>query len=121
VYLVIFALLSAVGAWIAWRRNPLYSTRSTLRSASVVLLAIAAVIGVIAAAVNIYVISASIDERQPRSLIFNFEKVMPNPYAGTQVIPIQQSVLIPAGTESDIARLQKELTARCPKARIVLC
>src|ERR1035438_8906843 len=43
---VLFALLSAVGAWMAWRRNPLYSKRSTLRSAAFVLLAIGAVTGI---------------------------------------------------------------------------
>jgi len=38
---------------MAWRRNPLYSTRSALRSAVFVLLAIAAMIGVVVAAVNL--------------------------------------------------------------------
>ena len=50
---VLFALISAVGAWVAWRRNPLYSTRSSLRSALFVLLAVAAVIGIIVVAVNL--------------------------------------------------------------------
>ena len=67
-----------------------------------------------------YLVSASIDARQPRSLLFNFEKVVPNPYTANQVIPIQQSVLIPSGAEADIARLQRELMGRCPKARIAL-
>jgi hypothetical protein len=49
----LFVALSAFGAWTAWRRNPLYSTRSTLRSAAFVLLAIAAVIGIIVAAVDL--------------------------------------------------------------------
>ena len=70
---------------------------------------------------SVYLLSASIDERQPRSLLFCFEKSVPSPYTGNQVVPINQSVLIPPGAESDIARLQRELTTRCPKARIVLC
>jgi len=70
--------------------------------------------------ISIYLVSATIDERQPRSLLFNFEKVVPNPYGPTQVLPIHQSVLIPAGSEGDLARLQSELAARCPKARITL-
>jgi hypothetical protein len=69
---------------------------------------------------NVYLMSASIDERQPRSLLFSFEKVVPSPYTANQVIAIQQSVMLPAGAESDIARLQRELSARCPKARIAL-
>jgi hypothetical protein len=69
---------------------------------------------------NVYLTSASIDEREPRSLVFRFDKIVPNPYAGNPVIPIQQSVFIPQGAESDIASLRQELTARCPKARILL-
>jgi len=70
--------------------------------------------------ISIYLTSASIDARPPRSLAFCFEKYMSNLYGGNQVIPILHSVLIPPGAESDLARLQQELTARCPKARIVL-
>ena len=51
--LVLFAILSAVGAWHTWRHNPLYSARSTLRSAAVVLLAVAAMICIVVAAVNL--------------------------------------------------------------------
>jgi hypothetical protein len=70
--------------------------------------------------VNIYLLSAEIDQRQPRSLNLHFERSVPNPYGTNQVIPIHQSVLIPANADSDIARLQRELTARCPKANIAL-
>src|SRR5580692_6774056 len=49
----LFAILSVIGAWTAWRHNPLYSTRSTVRSAAVVLLAIAAMIGIIVTAVTL--------------------------------------------------------------------
>jgi uncharacterized membrane protein HdeD (DUF308 family) len=70
---------------------------------------------------NVYLTSASIDERQPRSLLFRFERIDPNPYGGYPAVPIHQSVLIPAGGDNDVVRLQKELTARCPKAQIALC
>jgi hypothetical protein len=67
-----------------------------------------------------YLVSAAIDERAPRSLMFNFERVVPNPYGPVNIIPIHQAVLIPAGKESDLALLQQQLTARCPKAQIAL-
>ena len=70
--------------------------------------------------VSVYLLEASMDARQPRSLSFRFEKPVPNPYGASQVIAFQQSVLIPDGGERDIARLQQELTARCPRARIQL-
>src|ERR1017187_8132641 len=40
-------------AWAAWRRNPMYSTRSTLRAAIVSVLAVAGVIAIVAAAVKL--------------------------------------------------------------------
>lgn len=52
-YLVFFSLLTVVGAWAAWRSNPLYSTRSTIKFLAVLALAIAAVIGLVIAAVNL--------------------------------------------------------------------
>jgi hypothetical protein len=70
--------------------------------------------------VSTYLVSAAIDQRQPRSLLLSFERSVPNPYGPTQIIPIHQAVLIPANAAADIARLQQELTARCPKAQIVL-
>jgi hypothetical protein len=70
--------------------------------------------------ISVYLTSASIDPRPPRSLLFCFDKVIPNPYGPTQAIPINQAVLIPAGGEADLARLQKELSERCPRARIAL-
>jgi hypothetical protein len=73
---------------------------------------------------SIYVTSAAIDVRPPRSLVFRFMKyVGTNPYgvnASSGSIPVERKVLIPPGADSDIARLQQELTARCPKARIGL-
>ena len=70
--------------------------------------------------VSTYLVSAAIDPRQPRSLMFNFERSVPNPYGPTSIVPIHQAVLIPANSEADLARLQQELTARCPKAQIAL-
>lgn len=70
--------------------------------------------------VSVYLVSAVIDERDPRSLYFSFEKSVPNPYGPTQIVPIHQAVLIPAGAAGDLARLQQELTARCPKAQVAL-
>lgn len=70
--------------------------------------------------VSTYLVSAVLDERQPRSAMFNFERSVPNPYGPTQTIPIHQAVLIPIEKETDLARLQQELTARCPRAQIRL-
>src|ERR1700691_5893759 len=52
-WMVALALLSVVGAWHAWRRNPAYSNRSTLRLVGVTALCIIALILVIMAAVNL--------------------------------------------------------------------
>ncbi|MDP9049656.1 MAG: hypothetical protein M3O31_02895 [Acidobacteriota bacterium] len=70
--------------------------------------------------VSVYLLSAQIDERQPRSLMFNFERSIPNPYGATQTIAIHQAVLIPENAGDDLAHLQRELTVRCPKAQIAL-
>ena len=70
--------------------------------------------------ISVYLKSASLDQNPPRSLYFLFEKYVPNPYGGSTSMPIHQVVPIPAGAESDLALLQKELTARCPKLRIAL-
>jgi hypothetical protein len=67
---------------------------------------------------NVYLTSASVDERPPRSLLFVFENVVPNPYSGNQIVTIRQSVLIPPNAEGDISRLREELATRCPKAQI---
>ena len=48
----IIALVSVAGAWMTWRRNPLYSTRSALHSLAIILLAIVALVATIIAAVN---------------------------------------------------------------------
>jgi hypothetical protein len=67
-----------------------------------------------------YLTAASMDPRPPRSLLFCFEKMVPNPYGAPQTVVINQSVLIPVDGDGDIARLQHNLVARCPSARISL-
>lgn len=73
---------------------------------------------------NNYLLAASVDERQPRSLVFRFEKVVRGAYTAIQVVQVEQCVLIPNNlaieTKNDIARLQQKLSARCLKARIAL-
>jgi hypothetical protein len=69
---------------------------------------------------SVYLTSASIDTRQPQSLLFCFDKIVFNPYGRSQTIRISQSVLVPANGDRDIARLQKELAQRCPAAKIAL-
>ena len=69
---------------------------------------------------NTYLLAATVDDRPPRSLLFSFEKIVPAMYGQNPVTAIQQSVLIPTGVESDLARLQRELILRCPKAKIAL-
>jgi hypothetical protein len=71
------------------------------------------------AGMDVYLLAASIDGRAPRSLMFDFEKVIFNPY-GNSIYAVHQSVLLPDGADADLARLQRELVARCPKARITL-
>jgi hypothetical protein len=67
-----------------------------------------------------YLTAASIDARPPRSLKFQFEKIVPNPYGPAQTIFLDQSVLIPDGADGDIVRLAHELASRCPNASIAL-
>jgi hypothetical protein len=67
-----------------------------------------------------YLTAASMDSRPPHSLLFRFEKIVPNPYGAPQTVVVNQSVLIPAGGDGDIAGLQRELVARCPSAHISL-
>jgi hypothetical protein len=67
-----------------------------------------------------YLTDASIDARPPRSMLFRFEKLVPNPYGPLQTIVLFQRVLIPEGVDGEILRLSHELAARCPQARISL-
>jgi hypothetical protein len=69
---------------------------------------------------DVYLLSGVIDQRPPRSLKFEFEKVIFNPYNAYQRFTIWRSVLIPEGAEEDLKRLQRELAARCATAKISL-
>ena len=64
--------------------------------------------------------STSLERGGQSSLMFNFERVVPNPYGPVNIIAIHQAVLIPTGKESELTLLQQQLTARCPKAQIAL-
>ena len=70
--------------------------------------------------VSNYLIEATIDEREPRSIDLFFEQIVPGSYAGP--IPLHRHVLIPPGSASDIdiTRLQGLLSATCPSAGIAL-
>jgi hypothetical protein len=70
--------------------------------------------------IDTYLTAASLDERPPRSIVLSFDKVVVSPYTANQITQIERRVLIPAGADNDLARLQRELNARCPKARIAL-
>jgi hypothetical protein len=64
-----------------------------------------------------YLVSATIDRTEPANLLLRFEKTV---IGSGKPMPVDQRVLIPAGAEADLARLQAELSARCPKARVAL-
>jgi hypothetical protein len=48
-----FALIYTVGAWSAWRKNPMYSARLTLRLVAVILFGVAALFAAAFAAANL--------------------------------------------------------------------
>jgi hypothetical protein len=52
-WMAALALLSVVGAWHAWRRNPAYTNRSTLRLVGVTALSIIALVLLIMTAVKL--------------------------------------------------------------------
>jgi hypothetical protein len=53
VYTLVFALIAVVGAWTAWRANPLFSIRATVRFVGIVGLALAVVVAIVVAAVSL--------------------------------------------------------------------
>jgi hypothetical protein len=71
--------------------------------------------------VGVYLQAAFLDEREPRSLALRFEQVVSG-YGSAQLVPKILSLPLPEshGVENDLARLQKELSARCQKAAITL-
>jgi hypothetical protein len=63
-----------------------------------------------------YLVTATVDEGDPRSLAFVFNKSV----SGGGTIEVRRNVLIPAGADVDFARLQTALAAVCPAASISL-
>jgi hypothetical protein len=66
---------------------------------------------------GIYLLGAWMDERQPRSLVMQFCKM-----ASNQTTTVDLSLPLPPGERvtSDLAKLQRELSARCPTATVRL-
>jgi hypothetical protein len=71
--------------------------------------------------VDVYLTSASIDDRSPRSLLLLFEKIVPNPYGSPNIIQLHQGVLIPGNSgPGDVALLRSQLAKVCPGAKLAL-
>jgi hypothetical protein len=68
---------------------------------------------------EIYLLAAAIEQTTPTCVSMKFEKVRVG-NAGPQITEVQKRVMIPAGSEVDLAKLQKELSATCRKARVSL-
>jgi hypothetical protein len=71
--------------------------------------------------VGVYLEAACLDARAPRSLTLQFQKVVAG-YGSTTLVPKTLSLPLPQsnGVDNDLARLQKELSAKCQKAAIKL-
>jgi hypothetical protein len=71
--------------------------------------------------VGVYLQAASLDQREPRSLALRFQQVVAG-YGSANLVPKTLNLPLPEiqGVENDLARLQKELSARCQKAAITL-
>jgi hypothetical protein len=71
--------------------------------------------------VGVYLQAAFLDEREPRSLALQFQKVVAG-YGSTHLVPKTLSLPLPEchGVDNDLVRLQKELSVRCQKAAITL-
>jgi hypothetical protein len=63
-----------------------------------------------------YLLRATVDEREPRSLAFVFARYV----SGGATSEVRHSALIPDGAEGDVAKLQTALAEAFPKARIAL-
>jgi hypothetical protein len=66
--------------------------------------------------VGIYLLSAAPGQGEPAHLDFQFIKIA----GGSNSVVVNQGVLLPAGAEADLAKLQQELTVACPKASVYL-
>ena len=68
---------------------------------------------------EIYLLAASIEQTSPPCVSMQFERVRPG-NAGIEILQVKKMVMIPAGAGADLAKLQKNLTATCRKAKISL-
>ena len=70
---------------------------------------------------SVYLHSARIDWRPPRSVCFVFTKISAGAYGAAAVGQVTQNVLIPpVPGAGDLALLQRQLRARCPNAEVKL-
>ena len=65
---------------------------------------------------GVYLLAAFRGQGEPSHLDFQFLKIG----AGSSSQVVTQSVMLPEGAEADVARLRKELAAKCPSASISL-
>jgi hypothetical protein len=63
-----------------------------------------------------FLLSATVDEREPRSLTFVFERSA----SGGGTIQVRQSVLLPSDARADLDKLQAALSSAVPRATISL-
>lgn len=68
-----------------------------------------------------WLLEAVLDESVPRNLLLRFEKIEPGNAGAPRTSEVLQRVLLPEDAATDLATLQRELTAKCPKARIAIC
>jgi hypothetical protein len=68
---------------------------------------------------EIYLLSADIEKTNPPCLSLFFERVNAGS-PGPQISHERKFIMIPPGGDADLAKLQRELSAICPKARISL-
>jgi hypothetical protein len=68
---------------------------------------------------GVYLLRASLDERAPRSLVLHFQKIVVGT-TGNQPATADFSVPLPNthNVSNDLARLQQELSAKCPTATV---
>jgi hypothetical protein len=65
---------------------------------------------------GVYLVTAAPGQGEPAHLDFKFMKIE----AGSNSAIVTQAVLLPAGADADVARLQQELTAKCSTAVVNL-
>ena len=65
-----------------------------------------------------FLMSATVDDRNPRSLLFRFQQTVAG--YGNNVIEVDRAILLPQGSEADLALLQQQLVAILPQAQILL-